>query len=105
KLRVLYINNDAYFNLEKNVRLISKMKNLTELHVENDGLTSVPSNIKDLSRLEYLFLVGNKINELPPEIKQMKHLRFLDVSDNPMPPLLNDDKLDPKLVIRLNRRN
>jgi Leucine-rich repeat (LRR) protein len=81
------------------------MKSLTELHVENDGLTSVPSNIKDLTRIEYLFLVGNKINELPPEINQMKHLRFLDVSDNPMPPLLNDDKLDPKLVIRLNRRN
>jgi Leucine-rich repeat (LRR) protein len=102
---VLYINNDAYFNLEKNVRLISKMKSLTELHVENDGLTSVPSNIKDLTRIEYLFLVGNKINELPPEINQMKHLRFLDVSDNPLPPLLNNDKLDPKLVIRLNRRN
>ncbi|MFN8886152.1 MAG: leucine-rich repeat domain-containing protein, partial [Cyclobacteriaceae bacterium] len=106
RLKVLYINNDAYFNLEQNIRLIAQIKSLKELHVENDGLTQVPANIGELKQIEYLFMVGNKIKALPPEIGQMKHLRFLDLSENPLPPLLYDERvLDPKVIIRLSKGN
>jgi Leucine-rich repeat (LRR) protein len=55
--------------------------------------------------VEYLFLVGNKKSEIPAEVNEMKRLRFLDLSDNPLAPLLDERVLDPKVIIRLNRKN
>jgi Leucine-rich repeat (LRR) protein len=81
------------------------MKKLKELHIENDGITSLPHNINELKQVEYLFLVGNKISEIPAEVNEMKRLRFLDLSDNPLAPLLDERVLDPKVIIRLNRKN
>jgi leucine-rich repeat protein SHOC2 len=103
KLKVLYVNNDPYFNLKDNFRVLSKINSLNELHIENDSLNEIPAGISQL-KIEYLFLVGNNISELPPEIGRMKKLKLLDMSENPLPPPLFNETLSPQLNIKFRKK-
>jgi Leucine-rich repeat (LRR) protein len=104
-LKVLYINNDSHFNFKGNLSVLSKLTRLGELHVENDGIREIPEGISQLKSVEYLFLVGNSIDELPAEIGKMKKLKLLDISDNPLPPPLYNETLSPQLNIRFKRKD
>lgn len=104
QLTTLYINDDVHFDLERNITVLSKLSSLKELHIENDSIRILPSNISELKSVEYLFLIGNNINSLPNEINRMKNLKLLDMTGNPIPPpLLYDEHLRPKVIFRINK--
>ena len=47
-----------------------------------DRLVGLPTSIQRLTKLEFLYLDGNKLTELPAEICDLRELRQLSVSDN-----------------------
>ena len=87
-LQELYINDDKYFKFEKNIPILSKLPNLTSLHLENDGLKSLPKNTSSLSHLESLFLNDNQFKHFPSELNAIESLEYIDLHNNKyiMPP-------------------
>lgn len=81
-LQELYLNDDKNFQLDKSISLLSALPKLKSLHIENDGLTSLPKDIVKLSHLESLYLNNNKFEQIPPELREIKTLRFVDFHDN-----------------------
>ena len=55
---------------------------LEKLYFAQAGLTKVPENISDLTRLQVLDIHANNLTELPDSLVQLHHLRLLDVSAN-----------------------
>lgn len=53
-----------------------------DLNLRQLGLTSLPPEIGQLSRLKRIELSGNELSTLPPEIGNLSHLEFINVSDN-----------------------
>lgn len=81
-LQELFINDDKYFNLDKNMDLLSSFPKLNSLHIENVGLKSLPETLFKLERVESLYLNNNQFKELPVELKGLKNLKFVDIHDN-----------------------
>lgn len=82
KLQELFLNDEKYFKFKKNIPVLSTIPNLKSLHIENDGLKSLPKDIYKLSHLESLYLNDNKFREIPTELNGLKNLQFLDLHDN-----------------------
>jgi Leucine-rich repeat (LRR) protein len=87
-LQELYINDDKYFNFEKNIPILSKLPNLTSLHLENDGLKSLPKNTSKLSHIESLYLNDNQFKHFPIDLNGFENLKYIDLHNNKyaMPP-------------------
>jgi Leucine-rich repeat (LRR) protein len=81
-LQELYLNDEKNFQLEKNIPVLSSLPSLKSLHLENDGLKSLPSNIFQLSHLEALYLNNNKFKKVPEQIKGIKSLQYVDIHEN-----------------------
>jgi Leucine-rich repeat (LRR) protein len=81
-LEELFINDDKYFRLDKNIPILSQLPNLTTLHLENDGLKSLPKNTASLIHIESLYLNNNEFKELPEELNGLDSLKFIDFHDN-----------------------
>jgi len=81
-LQELFLNDDKYFNLEKNIPILSTLPILKSLHIENDGLKSLPKNIYKISHLESLYLNNNQFKHLPNELLRFKSLQYVDFHDN-----------------------
>jgi Leucine-rich repeat (LRR) protein len=99
-LKELYINDDKYFQFDKNIPILMNLPNLISLHVENDGLTSLPKDVFRLSHLESLYLNNNQFKNIPIELKELKTLKYLDLHDNKfkLPTL---DIQDPKYNFKI----
>lgn len=82
KLQELFLNDDKYFKFKKNIPILSTLPNLKSLHIENDGLKSLPKDIYRLSHLESLYLNNNQFKQLPIELEGLKNLQYLDFHDN-----------------------
>ena len=54
----------------------------TELNLSNMGLTELPPEIWNLTKLTKLYLVGNRLTVLPPQIGNLTKLISLDVIQN-----------------------
>jgi Leucine-rich repeat (LRR) protein len=78
----LYLNDDKYLQLDKNIPILSRLPNLKSLHIENDGLKKLPYNIFELNNLEYLYLNNNQLKKVPIELIQLKNLKYLDLHEN-----------------------
>ena len=50
--------------------------------MSNNQLVGLPTSIQRLTKLEWLYLDGNKLTELPSEIGDLRELRKLRVSNN-----------------------
>jgi Leucine-rich repeat (LRR) protein len=61
------------------------------LHLENDQLKSLPSEILAFKNLEYLYLNNNDFKTIPV-LKPLDHLKYLDLKDNKIKPELQDMK-------------
>jgi Leucine-rich repeat (LRR) protein len=81
-LEELFINDDKYFRLDKNIPILSKLPNLKTLHLENDGLKSLPKNTSNLIHIESLYLNNNEFKELPKELNGLDSLKYIDFHDN-----------------------
>jgi len=81
-LQELFLNDDRHFKFRKNIPVLSTLPNLKFLHIENDGLKSLPKDIYRLSHLESLYLNNNQFKQIPVELKEMKNLHYLDLHDN-----------------------
>jgi Leucine-rich repeat (LRR) protein len=78
----LYLNDERAMDYEKSLLVLKDLPNLKILHLENDNLQQVPSNIVLLKNLEFLYLNNNKLKSIPAELKGLKNLNYLDVHDN-----------------------
>lgn len=81
-LQELFINDDKYFNLDKNMDLLSSFPKLNSLHIENVGLKSLPESLFKLERVESLYLNNNQFKEFPIELNGLKRLKYVDIHDN-----------------------
>lgn len=81
-LQELYLNDNKYFQLQKNIPILSGLPNLKSLHLENDGLKVLPKNIFKLNQLESLYLNNNQFKEFPKEINGLTNLKYLDLREN-----------------------
>ena len=52
--------------------------------MRNNQLVGLPTSIQRLTKLERLYLDGNKLTELPAEIGDLRELRELNVRHNPL---------------------
>jgi Leucine-rich repeat (LRR) protein len=85
-LQELFLNDDRYFKFKKSIAILSTLPNLKSLHIENDGLKSLPKKIYKISHLESLYLNNNQFKQLPIELKGLKNLQFLDFQNNMLRP-------------------
>ena len=61
---------------------IMKLVNITELILEDTGISSIPSSIGNLTNLAYLNLNGNTFNSLPESIGNLTSLESLSLAWN-----------------------
>jgi Leucine-rich repeat (LRR) protein len=56
---------------------------LTEIDISSNKLTQLPSGIYDLPKLKGIFNASdNLLNEISPDIKNLKNIKILDLSNN-----------------------
>ncbi len=63
---------------------ICGIKDLSQIHIASNTITTVPAEIGQLTTLKKLNLSGNNISELPKEIGMMSSLNTLDLDKNPI---------------------
>jgi Leucine-rich repeat (LRR) protein len=68
--------------IEDIFKLLSELKGLTCLRIDNCNLTRIPPNIHKLNNLEYLTLSKNQISEIPESLGKINKLEFLDLAYN-----------------------
>jgi Leucine-rich repeat (LRR) protein len=78
-------------NLPKTLSILSNLPKLKTLHLENDNLSKLPSEILLFKNLENLYLNQNNFKKIP-EIQTLDHLKYLDLRDNKIKPELQDMK-------------
>ena len=78
----------AGLELEEFPQWILELSKLRKLYLERNKLTSIPPDFDRLSQLEELWLHHNHIQNLPPALGRIEKLRTLDVSSNPLNPVL-----------------
>lgn len=79
--------NETQIKIEQNIitsipSTIGQFKSLTHLYLRNNKLTSIPPQIGDASRLSYLLLGNNRISKLPNEIGKLGSLIQLRIENN-----------------------
>lgn len=52
------------------------------LHLDSNSLTAIPSEIGNLTSLQYLYLFDNSLSSLPAEIENLTYLMQLDIDRN-----------------------
>lgn len=63
---------------------ILELKELEEVHLENNQIEEIPQDIKHLKNVKILYLNKNKLSKLCPELGNLSNLEGLDLSDNPL---------------------
>jgi internalin A len=89
-----------------NFKTRSELKNLTQLEVSGNQLTSLPPEISELKKLTQLNVSGNKLTSLPSKISELKNLTQIDISLNQLtslPPEVSELKNLTKLEIYSNQ--
>ena len=60
---------------------LEKLTNLKQLHLDNTGLTSVPSELEKLTKLEYLGLTNNQLTSVAG-LEKLQGLVRLHIGNN-----------------------
>ncbi len=100
-LEELYLDNDKNLDVRRDIEILGKLPKLKILHLDNDGIETLPPNIKKLSHLETLSLSNNLLRVVPPQVKGLKKLKYLDLNNNHLPTNLHlNQQADYGLKIR-----
>ena len=83
-LEELFLDKDKNLKLEEDFEILSRLKSLRILHLENNGFGSLPSNVKKLDQLEKIYLGDNQFKSVPFPNKVLKNLKFIDLNHNPL---------------------
>ncbi|MEM8860488.1 MAG: carboxypeptidase regulatory-like domain-containing protein, partial [Chloroflexota bacterium] len=78
-LRILRLESNQLADLPSEIGQLSKLE---YLNVSFNALESLPDEISELSELNSLLLSHNNIVDLPPTIEQMRGVQYLDLSHN-----------------------
>lgn len=84
---------------------IGKLRQLKELNVFSNNLTSLPPEIAQLNQLKALDVGGNNLSTLPPEIFNLRQLEELDIGFNKfrtLPPEIGQLRQLKKLYVEEN---
>ena len=84
-LEEMYLDNDKNLDIRQDIEILSKLPKLKILHLDNDGIKTLPPNIGKLSHLESLTLRNNLLRIVPPQVKDLKKLKYLDLNNNHLP--------------------
>ncbi|XP_040104557.1 LOW QUALITY PROTEIN: leucine-rich repeat and IQ domain-containing protein 4 [Oryx dammah] len=63
---------------------ILALRELEEVHLENNLIAEIPKDIQHLRMIRVLYLNKNKLKNLCPEMGKLSNLEGLDLSDNPL---------------------
>lgn len=63
---------------------ILALKELEELHLENNQISEIPQDIQNLKNVKVLYLRKNKLQRLYPELGLLSSLESQDLSGNPL---------------------
>ncbi len=84
-LRVLHLSHFGDLHLPEGA--FDGMKNLKELHLAHNSMTSLPESLGDLPQLRILDLKNNLIRVIPPSFfDSLPSLECIDLRDNPLNP-------------------
>lgn len=81
-LEEIFLNDEKYMDLENSLLIIKNLPKLKILHLERDNLQEIPRNLIYLYNLEKLYLNDNSFKTVPTEVKELKHLNYIDLSNN-----------------------
>jgi Leucine-rich repeat (LRR) protein len=84
-LEELYMDEDKNLLLSKDFDILGKLPKLKILHLERNNIDKLPKNIDKLTHLESLYLTNNLLHFIPPQVKKMKNLKYLEIRLNPLP--------------------
>jgi Leucine-rich repeat (LRR) protein len=84
-LEKLYLNDEKNLNLPQSLSVLAKLPNLKSLHLDNDRINYIPSEMLKLKNLEYLSLRHNALKEFPKNINSLSHLKHLYLNENSVP--------------------
>ncbi|MFV8354799.1 leucine-rich repeat domain-containing protein [Flavobacterium sp. XS1P32] len=90
-LEEVRLNDESRMDLPQTLNVLAKLPILKSLYLENDHLKTLPSELLKIKNLEYLFLGNNQIEKVPV-LKELDHLKFLDLKDNKIKTDLQDMK-------------
>lgn len=79
KVQRLVLRRKGYKEFPKE---IYKFKNLVELDLKGNKLTTLPDSIGTLSNLRYLNVARNFITTISPQISNLKNLVYLELGQN-----------------------
>ncbi len=89
-LRELFLNDETRMDVNQSLIMLKDLPKLSMLHLENDKLRSIPSNIFLMRNLETLYLNDNRITKIPRQLKRMKNLKYIDLHHNKLKPSSQD---------------
>lgn len=101
-LQHLNINNNNLTTIS-----LLNINKLKHLHASNNHLNDIPKGLYGLKMIEKVYLSGNKIAKITPEIGRLKSLKVLDLSNNQiqlLPKALYELGLE-KLILREEDRS
>merc|ERR1711862_237576 len=78
----LYLLNNKLRSLPS--KLFTGLVNLTYLDISNNQITSIPSSIENSQKLKTLILSKNSLSTLPTEMGRLWRLEKLSIDDNPI---------------------
>lgn len=78
----LSLSNHRINNLNPIISLLKKLKNLTELSFNKNGIDDI-SQLKELKKIEKLYLMNNNISDIS-SIKGLNNLKTLNLVNNPI---------------------
>jgi Leucine-rich repeat (LRR) protein len=84
-LEELYMDEDKNLLLSRDFDILGKLPKLKILHLESNNIDKLPRNIDKLTHLESLYLSNNLLHFIPPQVKKMKNLKYLEIKLNPLP--------------------